>query len=329
MSKFDELELTPKNLGFKSGKPGVWYKYLQRRNNSGQIVMRFEVVHDIETMEEIVSLQKQVWGFADRELVPSNILRIVANTGGHIIAAYNGNRLVGFVFGFGGTDENGNLSMTSHMMGVLPQYQGKGIGRELKLLQACLAYENGYGRMTWTYDPLRSANAHLNFRLGVICQEYLVDYYGSGIQSGLYAGMPTDRLVAEWYLDDPEVQEQLLMGKKPLTLADIADIPFASPGNYPKAETVKFSIPSDIDAVRGPEPHWPMTWWPRAFTDYAVNLEKVRSHRMWARHILNHYLNEQPKGARRYYVTDFVSGIEENGQRQSWYVLTRSQMIVE
>ena len=50
-----------------------------------------------------------------------------------------------------------------------------------------------------TFDPLRSRNAHLNFRLGVTADRYLRDFYGE-TTSPLHRGIGTDRLWVSWDL---------------------------------------------------------------------------------------------------------------------------------
>jgi predicted GNAT superfamily acetyltransferase len=63
--------------------------------------------------------------------------------------------------------------------------------------------------MEWTFDPLEIKNAFLNIhRLGAIVRSYRVDFYGVS-SSRLQAGLPTDRLVAEWRMDSPRVQAAL------------------------------------------------------------------------------------------------------------------------
>ena len=61
-------------------------------------------------------------------------------------------------------------------------------------------------------------NAYLNFmRLGAIARRYLPNCYGV-TTSPLHGGMPTDRLIAEWWLDSPRVNN-LLNGAAPLSAA--------------------------------------------------------------------------------------------------------------
>src|SRR5437588_801587 len=54
-------------------------------------------------------------------------------------------------------------------------------------------------------DSLEVKNAHLNLsRLGAIVRRYVPNQYGIS-SSPLHRGLPTDRLVAEWWLKSPRV----------------------------------------------------------------------------------------------------------------------------
>jgi predicted GNAT superfamily acetyltransferase len=95
------------------------------------------------------------------------------------------------------------------MLAVLPKYQNQGIGRQLKLAQRDDAIARGIDLIEWTFDPLQLKNAHFNIaRLGAVVRRYLVDVYGRTL-SPLHGGLPTDRLVAEWWLRSPHVQDRL------------------------------------------------------------------------------------------------------------------------
>jgi len=97
----------------------------------------------------------------------------------------------------------------SHMAGVLPEYRGRGLGRDLKLAQRERALAAGFDLIEWTFDPLQATNAHLNFRkLGVVCDEYAENIYGES-SSVLHRGTPTDRLVVQWNIRDPHVERRL------------------------------------------------------------------------------------------------------------------------
>jgi predicted GNAT superfamily acetyltransferase len=65
------------------------------------------------------------------------------------------------------------------------------------------------GLMTWTFDPLESRNARLNFhKLGAICRTYLRDLYGD-MRDTLNAGLPSDRFQVEWHIASAHVAERL------------------------------------------------------------------------------------------------------------------------
>ena len=100
------------------------------------------------------------------------------------------------------------------MAAVLPEFRDLGIGRRLKLAQREDALARGISLIEWTFDPLQTKNAYFNIcRLGAIARRYLTDVYGS-TSSPLHAGLPTDRLVAEWHLESERVVD-ILAGKEP------------------------------------------------------------------------------------------------------------------
>ncbi|HXS78226.1 MAG TPA: hypothetical protein VN753_18755, partial [Terracidiphilus sp.] len=89
-----------------------------------------------------------------------------------------------------------------------------GLGRRLKLVQREDAIAKGFELLEWTFDPLEIKNAHLNIhKLGAVVRSYLVNFYGVS-SSRLQGGLPTDRLVAEWYLDSDRVN-RALEGQQP------------------------------------------------------------------------------------------------------------------
>jgi predicted GNAT superfamily acetyltransferase len=100
------------------------------------------------------------------------------------------------------------------MAGVLPAYRNQGLGRELKLAQRERALAAGFDLIEWTFDPLQTANAHLNFaRLGVVADEYAVNIYGES-SSALHRGTPTDRLVVQWNIREPHVERRIQAGNR-------------------------------------------------------------------------------------------------------------------
>jgi chorismate synthase len=168
------------------------------------------VIRDIETldeMHEVENLQREIWGSSDLDVLPALVLRPQKEVGATLIGAFAEGRMVGFVFGFPGI-LNGETIIHSDMLGVSKEYRSQNVGYLLKLAQRSAALALGVRRITWTFDPLQSRNAHLNFnKLGVIADRYLVNYYGETSSFLHRAG--TDRLWVSWLLDRERVESDM------------------------------------------------------------------------------------------------------------------------
>lgn len=168
------------------------------------------VIRDIETvdeMHEVEQLQREIWGVSELDVLPALVLRPQKEVGATLIGAFAGGRMVGFVFGFPGI-LNGETIIHSDMLGVISEYRSQNVGYLLKLAQRSAALKLGVKRITWTFDPLQSRNAHLNFsKLGVIADRYLINYYGETSSFLHRAG--TDRLWVSWLLDKDRVASQI------------------------------------------------------------------------------------------------------------------------
>ena len=164
-----------------------------------------------------VALQKEVWNFDDADLVPLRIFVVGEKIGGQIIGAFDGknnDELVGFAFSIPG-ERGGHAYLHSHMLAVRESWRNYGLGRRLKLAQREDAIQKGFDLIEWTFDPLEIKNAHLNLvRLGAIARRYSVNHYGDS-SSPLQGGLPTDRLVAEWWLKSRRVVNLLDHGQAP------------------------------------------------------------------------------------------------------------------
>lgn len=186
-------------------------------------------IREVETEAEfhrVEEIQKEVWDFSDIEIVPMAILIVTCRTGGVLLGAFEGEKMVGFAYGFPAYEDRA-VSIHSHMLAVLPEYRNLRAGFFLKLAQRRSALESGIDHITWTFDPLRSLNANLNFvRLGVISNRYLVNFYGETTSSFLHKGFGTDRLWVVWPLDNPRVEERINLSPK-------SDSPVRSIDNLP------------------------------------------------------------------------------------------------
>ncbi len=170
---------------------------------------------EVEEFRACVALQKEVWGFADNELVPLRIFSLAPKIGGQVICAWDGATLVGFAFSIPGV-RSGRAYLHSHMLAVKADYRNSGLGRRLKLFQREDAIAQGYELIEWTFDPLEIKNAYFNLeRLGAIAQRYNINQYGI-TSSPLQGFLPTDRLVAEWWLRSKRVEALLSTGEQPV-----------------------------------------------------------------------------------------------------------------
>jgi len=172
--------------------------------------IRIRSLADLVSFDRCVDLQIAVWGYSDGDLIPRRVFLVAQRIGGHVLGAFDGDKMVGFAMGLPGY-RNGHSYIHSHMLAVLPEYRNAGSGRTLKLAQRDDALSRGIELIEWTYDPLEIKNSYLNItRLGAISRRYKADFYGPS-SSPLQGGLPTDRLYAEWWLRSQRV-EALLNG---------------------------------------------------------------------------------------------------------------------
>jgi predicted GNAT superfamily acetyltransferase len=173
---------------------------------TGEVATRITLKHldALSEFRDAVQLQKEIWGFADIELLPLRLFVVAHKVGGQIIGAFDGEMMIGFLISIPGI-KPGEAYLHSHMMGVQPPYRNLGVGRMLKLAQREEALARHVRLIEWTFDPLEIKNAYFNIeRLGAVVRRYVLNQYGT-TTSHLHGGLPTDRCVAEWYLDSERV----------------------------------------------------------------------------------------------------------------------------
>ena len=173
---------------------------------TGEVIIR--KCEALAEMQACFALQKEVWKFSDADLVPVRMFVVASKIGGHVIGAFDEKEIIGFALAIPGT-RNGHCYLHSHMLAVRQQYRNGGLGRRMKLHQREEALARGFELMEWTFDPLEIKNAYLNIeKLGAIARRYNVDQYGI-TSSPLQGGLPTDRLVAEWWMKSKRVEAVL------------------------------------------------------------------------------------------------------------------------
>lgn len=280
------------------------------------------VIRRLKTVDEFdraVDLQKIYWGTDADALVPMHMLHSLTNHGGHVLGAYDGDTMVGFVMGFIGTDIDyesidarpamANLLIMSKRMVVLPEYRGQNIGYSLKMAQRDVAVKQAIRLVTWTFDPLLAPNAHLNIRkLGGVVQQYKVDYFGSTDQPSLQA----DRLVVEWWVTHQRVKERAKNGASDLTLQQYFDV------NAPIVNRAdisgEFLQPRMMTNV--PDSTFALIEIPSNFRE--INRTDADLAQAWRDHIREVFVKMFAGG---YMVTDFVRGDFE-GKNRTFYLLS-------
>lgn len=184
--------------------------------------------------DQCVEIEHVIWG--ESLAVPSAVFVVAHHTGGQVLAAFDGSKVVGFTLALVGIREGG-VFLHSHMTAVLPDYQNRGIARALKLAQRENALVRGINLIEWTFDPLEIKNAHFNLnRLGTIARRLIPNAYGV-TKSPLHGGIPTDRLVAEWWLESERVRSVI-----------------AGNSSVAKGAVERVTLPSNIADLRSLDP---------------------------------------------------------------------------
>jgi predicted GNAT superfamily acetyltransferase len=173
----------------------------------------------LEDIDACLDLQKKTWGKDDTDLMPRSGFLIARSNGGQVLGAWRetagkDEQLVGFALAYISVVE-GETFLYSHLLAVDPASRNLGIGRALKLMQREDALKRGIERIEWTFDPLEIKNSCLNIeKLGAIARRYHVNQYGM-TSSPLQGGLPSDRLIAEWWLRSKRVETLLATGRNP------------------------------------------------------------------------------------------------------------------
>jgi predicted GNAT superfamily acetyltransferase len=169
------------------------------------------LVRDLDSIADLqlaLALEKETWELADADVTPLTLAVATLAAGAMWIGAFDRQQLAGFAFALP-SFEHGATAFHSHMLGIRRSHRGLGIGRTLKIAQRQRTLALGIKKITWTFDPLRALNAHLNFaKLGVISDDYRPDFYGPQTSSPLHTN-GTDRLWVTWQLAEPRVEERL------------------------------------------------------------------------------------------------------------------------
>jgi predicted GNAT superfamily acetyltransferase len=233
------------------------------------------VIRDLQSfddLEQVEAVEREVWGLSDRDATPLTLVIATKEAGSIWVGAFDGAKLAGFAFAFLGV-EDGHLILHSHMLAVREPYRDLDLGYKLKLAQRERALALRIQEMTWTFDPLQSKNAHLNFgKLGVVSDRYKIDFYGPETSSILHRNS-TDRLWVTWPLASRRVRDRL-QGKdyrpevldafsrlQPLVQFNGDGKPLRNDLSAALArQRIAIQVPSDIGAVEQKDPGLAREW---------------------------------------------------------------------
>jgi predicted GNAT superfamily acetyltransferase len=288
-----------------------------------QSIVQIRMLESQQDMRQVEDLQRQVWPGSELEIVPAHMLLTIAHNGGVAVGAFEGERLVGFVLGFLGTDEASSgrpamarLKHCSHMLGVHPDVRGRGIGFRLKEVQRQMVLKDGVRLITWTYDPLLSVNAHLNIHLlGAVARTYLRDVYGE-MRDDLNAGLASDRFMVDWWITSARVSERLERRRPAL---DLAHFLAAGAVKINATSLTTDGLPCPSGAIE--EPHGGLVLVEIPYDFGAIRKDDAVLAGEWRAHARQIF--ETCFGA-GYIVTDFVNSGGETLPR-SYYLLAHSE----
>jgi predicted GNAT superfamily acetyltransferase len=236
-----------------------------------------------------------------------------------VLGAFEGEKMVGLLVGFVGlydVPDGPRPKHCSHELGVLPEARDSGVGFALKRAQWQIVRKQGIDRITWTYDPLMSRNAHLNIaRLGAVCNTYLREVYGE-MRDGLNVGLPSDRFQVDWWLNTRRVERRL--SRQPRPALTLSDFEAAEAQTLYPVDTAGGFIrpPGHLTALEGA---LLLAEIPSDFLKLkAYDFELARAWRSFSREMFETCFSAG------YLVTDFV--YDKSGERpRSFYVLTHGE----
>jgi predicted GNAT superfamily acetyltransferase len=227
-------------------------------------------LHDIGDLRMLADLFAAVWGRPGEPSLDSDVLKALAHSRNYVAGAYAQDRLVGGLVGWLGGDPRHELHMHSHILGVLPESEARGLGFELKQHQRRWCMERDVTVMEWTTDPLVRRNVYFNLtKLGAEAPNYFVNFYGE-MQDGINTGEESDRLLIRWDLDseraasaaegrfrEPDAERLRQWGSDAVLAVGSSDEPVMTESS---ARVLICQVPEDIVALRHSKPALAREW---------------------------------------------------------------------
>ena len=181
----------------------------KRKDEIKVTIAPFRNLADYKSCEDI---QREVWHSQDIDVVPAPMLLAAVHSGGIILGAYNSlGDLIGFVFSILGT-ANGKAIQHSHMLAVRTAYRNFDVAFKLKMAQRKESLRRKISLIHSSFDPMQPLNAYFTLgKLGASANVYEENSCGE-TTSLLDKGLPTDRLFAQWRLENGDVARRLETG---------------------------------------------------------------------------------------------------------------------
>lgn len=223
-----------------------------------------------DDLAEASATFNRIWGVShERPMIAFDLLQVLSKSGNYVAGAFLEGSLVGAIVGIFGRDGDDYI-LHSHILGILPEAQGRNIGFALKQHQRAWALTRELDSVTWTYDPLVRRNAYFNItKLGAEASVYYPHFYGE-MTDGINAGDESDRILIKWALSSEratdasegrfdEVDDDALIGAGAHQI--LTEHPDGSPVLGEGAGSVLLcALPSDIVSVRASDPARAKEW---------------------------------------------------------------------
>jgi predicted GNAT superfamily acetyltransferase len=239
--------------------PSHWAIVHEAAEAAGVVVAPLTELEDAEGIGRVLGT---LWG---EDIVDEGITRAIQHAGGLLYGARAWEELVGFVLGFAGFDEG--LHVHSHILGVVPEWQSRGVGFALKLAQRARSLDEGVTEVRWTYDPLVVRNARFNLvKLGCVGTRLFRRFYGD-MTDNLNRGDRSDRFEVRWQIGSDRVERALrrqarqpAMGEVLLEAQGEPDAPEPKETGAPVGPGAVVVVPRDHADLRSKDPQLGRRW---------------------------------------------------------------------
>lgn len=237
---------------------------------------------EITTADDLIaceSLQVSTAGERSHQVLRRPILISIQQAGGLILGAWEtlpiGTRVLRGLLVDLHAHIDGFPARVTAVHLVSPEGRGRGIGTALRHREREILRDQGVSLVVWMQDPLRSRACRMALHtLGAIAVTYDRDVLGR-LSEVLDAGLATDRLTMEWWLESPRVIGRLEGGAPPIYEHVGLQEMSAATSSHPARSGIRIltkidhqarsrytliEIPAELDDVRRIDPAAARAW---------------------------------------------------------------------